>query len=465
MSLPVDPSVPNLNDCGCCDGVTTQTPAVIANRPGLPALSCRVGTHAQFTQTMLARLSARERPALAGLQTREKDDFSIALVDAWAMVADVLTFYQERIANESYLRTATERRSILDLARLIGYELRPGVAAGTYLAFTLDEAPDAPRKVTIPIGVKVQSIPGPDEKPETFETVEKIEARAMWNALKPRLTGPQVLHAGDTSVYLNGTSTNLKPGDRLLFVGKEKEDNPRSDRWNVRRLQTVEMDQAGGRTLVTWEHELDGKLPADSRIFVFRQRASLFGSTAQDWRPLPNSMKANYLGLANPEDLVEEETHEWPSFKIYSPEYPLRQEPPVVIPTAKAVAAAAIKAAHAAADKARTDALTSAIGAAKEALKILKDAKDTLEPKIGGVIGKGLGPITTVLTDLRTALDQLSKIEGTINAAFTGMTGEIQIILNEIKGMLPNLKGKEGERGRGPTQNEVVDGIKHIFGI
>ncbi len=36
-----------------------------------------------------------------------------------AALADVLTFYQERIANEGYLRTATERRSILELAREI----------------------------------------------------------------------------------------------------------------------------------------------------------------------------------------------------------------------------------------------------------------------------------------------------------------------------------------------------------
>ena len=42
---------------------------------------------------------------LAGLTTRDPSDPSIALLDAWAVVADVLTFYQERIANEGYLPT------------------------------------------------------------------------------------------------------------------------------------------------------------------------------------------------------------------------------------------------------------------------------------------------------------------------------------------------------------------------
>ena len=62
---------------------------------------------------------------------------------ACACVADVLGFYQERIANEGYLRTATERRSVLELARTIGYELKPGVAArgGTQTRTTGAPAP------------------------------------------------------------------------------------------------------------------------------------------------------------------------------------------------------------------------------------------------------------------------------------------------------------------------------------
>src|SRR5258708_6404719 len=132
-----------LNDCGCCEGISAETPGRIDNRPGLSAIAYRVGTHAQFKETLQTRLSGSGQPALSGLTTRDNDDFSIALLDAWATVGDVLTFYQERIANEAYLRTATERLSVLELARLIDYQLRPGVAANTYLAFTLEDAPGA----------------------------------------------------------------------------------------------------------------------------------------------------------------------------------------------------------------------------------------------------------------------------------------------------------------------------------
>ena len=134
----------DINDCACCAGIAVQTPLALSSRPGLTALAYRVGTHATFKRSMLARLADTRWPALGRLRTREPDDFTIALIDAWAMVGDVLSFYQERIANESYLRTASERLSILELSRLIGYQLAPGLAASTHLAFTLEDSPGMP---------------------------------------------------------------------------------------------------------------------------------------------------------------------------------------------------------------------------------------------------------------------------------------------------------------------------------
>jgi hypothetical protein len=181
--------------CGCCEGVEKVTPMPEANRPGLNALAYRVGTHATFFETMQAGLSSSEFPELRDLTTRDKSDPAIALLDVWATVADVLTFYQERLANEGYLRTATERRSILELARLVGYPLRPGVASTVYLAYTIEEdrsvTPPKSIKATISAGIRAQSVPGPGELPQSFETSDPLEARTEWNKLQPRLTQPQ----------------------------------------------------------------------------------------------------------------------------------------------------------------------------------------------------------------------------------------------------------------------------------
>ncbi len=241
--------------CGCCSGASAgRAPGDPEyNRPGLPALTYRAGTYATFRERMLERVSS-----LRPLTTRQPADASIALIDAWAVLADVLTFYQERIANEGYLITATERRSVLELARLIGYAPRPGVAASVFLAFTVNDAFDG----GIPAGTRAQSIPGTGETAQYFETSVDVRARDVWNALEPRLTRPQVItpppdpdlaidnHLGTNAdivdtVFARGVSTNLKAGDALLLV---LSDEPQQQ--FLRIAERVDAQNDDGRTRI-----------------------------------------------------------------------------------------------------------------------------------------------------------------------------------------------------------------------
>ena len=107
------------------------TPASQDNPSGLSTIAYRAGTWSSFKESMLARLSSSDYPALQPLKTRSDDDFTGALSDASAMMLDVLTFYQERLANEGYLRTAGQLRSLTELSRLIGYQPAPGVSASS----------------------------------------------------------------------------------------------------------------------------------------------------------------------------------------------------------------------------------------------------------------------------------------------------------------------------------------------
>lgn len=236
-------------NCGC-SGQLLPDPD---NRPGLDAIVYRAGTHFTFLEAMKSRLA--DQPVLRGLSKRDGADFSIALLDAWAMVADVLTFYQERIANEGYLRTATERMSILELARLIGYELRPGVASSVYLSYTIDtdrsKVKPPPNFVDIPIGSRAQSIPGPGELPQAFETSVLLKTSDIWNNLKVRTTRPHQLTPNDAFLYFKGITTNLKPGDRLLFDFGDT--TAIKHNVVVRFILTVEPDNDNDRTRVTLE--------------------------------------------------------------------------------------------------------------------------------------------------------------------------------------------------------------------
>jgi Baseplate J-like protein len=280
--------------CQCCEGVKALTPAVVENRPGLSALAYRVGIHGSFKAAMQSALS--RDAALQVLKTRDVDDPTLALLDAWATVLDVLTFYQERIANENYLHTATERGSVLELARAIGYELNPGVAASADLAFEMETAPSAPEVVTLEVGTRVQSQPGPGELPQTFETIEAIDARPAWNALKPRLTMLRLPAVGNTSLYLKGVTSNLKPGDVLLILGREREETVDNEQWEFRRLTAVEADPQADRTLVRWQEPLGSVMPhkppqQDPKVYALRLRATLFGHNAPAWLTLPVSLR------------------------------------------------------------------------------------------------------------------------------------------------------------------------------
>lgn len=295
-------------------------PGVLFNRPGLSALAYRSATWHDFRRSLLAALSGSEHPELAGLTTRASDDFSIALLDAVAAVGDVLTFYGERIANESYLRTATERLSVLELARLIGYELKPGVAASTLVAFTVDDAPGAPGVATIDVGLKVQSVPGHDEKPQTFETTEKIEARVEWNAMTPKRTAPQTPTAMSTELWLAGTTTELKRGDVVLLVGPEREASTGDEHWDARSVERALPDFNAGRTHVTLGARLGtddaGVAPsAAPKAYALRTRAAVFGYNAADWHAMSLEFKRNYLGVAG--DLTDDQKKQWPSFIAY----------------------------------------------------------------------------------------------------------------------------------------------------
>ena len=68
--------VPGTETCGCCEGLEASTPQALANRIGLSAIAYRIGDYAQFKESMLSGLSSADYPALAGLRTRDPDDFT-----------------------------------------------------------------------------------------------------------------------------------------------------------------------------------------------------------------------------------------------------------------------------------------------------------------------------------------------------------------------------------------------------
>jgi hypothetical protein len=97
-------------------------------------------------------------------------DLGSLLVDLFAYMGDVVLYYQDRIANESFLATAVERRSVLHALRLIGYELAPPATASVDLTlYFKPPAAGATSLTTVPQGAQFASTPTSTTGPQIFE--------------------------------------------------------------------------------------------------------------------------------------------------------------------------------------------------------------------------------------------------------------------------------------------------------
>lgn len=307
-----------------------------ANPPGQPSLQRRTAPHPLALARMRDRLAAPGHDlALRSLARTTPDDPAIALLDAWAVVADTVSFYTERIADEGFLRTATRRGSVRELARTLGYELRPGVAAQVDLAFTAETAAGSADVVVVPAGTPVQSVPGPGELPQTFETAADLEVRPVWNRIPAVDSRPQTIEAGDDHVWIRGP-VPVRPGDTVLvtFHGPPVGGLPPLVRHELRTALDVVPDGDG---LTGWTRlDLDDPLvPADDplaglprtavQVQAFRERLRLFGWSAPDPNLLvvdgkgpPGSDDADPLRVVDP-DAPAATTYVWTNYGVEDP--------------------------------------------------------------------------------------------------------------------------------------------------
>ena len=79
---------------------------------------------------------------------KSQADFGHVLLQLFAHMGDVLSYYQDRIANESFLSTARTRASVIEHLKLIGCRLSTAVPAATVLTVTLPAAAADPVEIT-----------------------------------------------------------------------------------------------------------------------------------------------------------------------------------------------------------------------------------------------------------------------------------------------------------------------------
>jgi len=181
---------------GCCDPQTAPAavPLSIENPAGLSAIGYRIGTFTSFRRTMLDRVTgaggvATSPPVpapFANWHEGADGDYQTIFIELWAYLTDILTFYQERIANEAYIGTATQSDSSRLLAQLVDYRPSPGAGATGLVAFTVATN----RVVAVPQGFRVASRAQPGLAAAVFETSLPLTARAEHGAIRLSTVAP-----------------------------------------------------------------------------------------------------------------------------------------------------------------------------------------------------------------------------------------------------------------------------------
>jgi hypothetical protein len=236
-----------------CSG--QQCPDAVANVPGLSQISYRATDFSQIREALLQPLDGEV--SLYGWHPAE-GDLGLQVLEWWAYLGDILTFYNERIANEDYLRTVTMPQNLAGLVDLIGYQPRPAVAATGQLAAVRSAShPNEP--LVIPQGMALASSAAAGVKAQNFvvSSAQTFTGAAQLQVMpypNPALLNNSV-GKGPASVLLQGKASGLNVGDYVLLV--ESGSAGRDDGWCWTTIDSlthaVDPNTGGTNTVVAFD--------------------------------------------------------------------------------------------------------------------------------------------------------------------------------------------------------------------
>jgi hypothetical protein len=140
--------------------------ATIAIKDGRQVIDYLARDYNSFRQALIDLIPAK----LPEWTDRSEADFGIVLIELFAYMGDIISYYQDRVANEAFLTTAQERRSVINHLRLIGYEMAPAAPAAPRLGLIV--ANNVNQVVEIRKGDQFASASSKDRKSLTFEYVD-----------------------------------------------------------------------------------------------------------------------------------------------------------------------------------------------------------------------------------------------------------------------------------------------------
>lgn len=189
-------------------------------------------------------------------------DTGMMLVDIMSALGDEFSYYQDRVAREAHLETATQRRSVRRHARLVDYSMHDGMAPSTWLtAF-------AKQNGSLPAGTEVRAEDSGDTLVYEIGNGLKDIAEERSFPVAPALNSfsPHIwdedkteLPVGAVSMHITGKHADILTGDEPIRLLLEEAD---TDASKILKRCIVTVQSADEQkdflqdkdiTLITWE--------------------------------------------------------------------------------------------------------------------------------------------------------------------------------------------------------------------
>ncbi len=227
---------------------------------------------------------------------RLEADMGVMLVEVMSALGDELAYYQDRIAREAYLETATQRRSLRRHARLVDYEMHNGLSTSTWLDVTVKTGQTG----ALPAGADVWALSDKGKR-ISYEVGLRLSdavnnvtynVAAARNMITPHLWDEDdiCLHIGSTELFVKGHhKTNLtfddpheSPDGKWVLL-KTETTNPAQPerRWLVRIIYVEETrDNVFNENITRIEWEKEQALPYELNMSELSVRCNIIPASA-----------------------------------------------------------------------------------------------------------------------------------------------------------------------------------------
>ena len=250
---------------------------------GLPIDYTNLGYDA-LRESMLAIA----RQTLPEWTDHTENDVGVLLIELFAYASDITLYYQSRIASQLFPATSDEPESLVQLLRLLGYEVRSAPPATAELAVAVDAAQALP--LTIPAGTVFLAQTGPGVAPGDriqFESVRDV-------TLTSAVLGPTIEENLRWFVLVSAVEGSTVT-DELLGIsdGSPNQLYTLGERPVIAKSITVTVTGPGGSTFWNEERTLATAGPVQ-RCFMVQRGADgtvslLFGDGVNGAIPLKGS--------------------------------------------------------------------------------------------------------------------------------------------------------------------------------